>query len=155
MPETHALTILKRKTKRLQKETGNLALHSKLDLGIPPRELFLRSIVRPMKMLLFSPIILLLSVYMAVVYGYLYLLFTTFESVFTNQYGFSTGAVGLSYIGVGIGCLLGLFICGYASDRILKAKSATGEMKPEYRLPTMIFGAPLIPIGMCPLQISL
>ena len=91
-------------------------------------------------MLLFSPIVLALSLYMAMVYGYLYLLFTTLTEVFEVGYGFSSGSVGLTYLGIGIGCLLGVGIFGFASDKILKHMSAKGEMKPEYRLPPMIPG---------------
>ena len=84
---------------------------------------------------------------MAVVYGYLYLLFTTITEVFEGTYGFSAGNVGLTYLGIGLGSFIGLFLFGMASDRIMKAKSAAGEMKPEYRLPPMIPGAWTIPIG--------
>lgn len=146
--ETYPITILKRKTERLRKETGNERLISKLDTGLTPKALFKLSIVRPIKMLLFSPIVLLLSVHMAVVYGYLYLLFTTITKVFQDNYGFSQGTVGLTYLGIGIGCLVGVISFGIASDRIMKKKSATGEMKPEYRLPPMIPGAFAIPIGL-------
>lgn len=128
-------------------------LRSKLDIGLSAKDLFWRSIVRPMKMLFLSPIVLALAVYLGVVYGYLYLLFTTFTVVFEGQYGFSSSDVGLTYLGLGIGSLMGLAIFGVLSDRIVKAKSkprADGsgtEMKPEYRLPPMVTGAFLIPIG--------
>lgn len=105
------------------------------------------SIIRPLKLLFLSPIVLALSTFMAVVYGYLYLLFTTITEVFEDTYHFSSGAVGLTYLGIGLGSILGLAIFGVASDRIVKAKSAAGEMKPEYRLPPMIPGAYAIPIG--------
>jgi len=52
-------------------------------------------------MLIFSPIVLMLSITMAVVYGYLYLLLTTLTEVFETQYGFSAGTVGLTYLGLG------------------------------------------------------
>ena len=100
-----------------------------------------------MKLLCLSPIVLALSTFMAVVYGYLYLLFTTITQVFEGTYGFSAGNVGLTYLGIGSGSFIGLFIFGMASDRIMKAKSAAGEMKPEYRLPPMIPGAWVVPIG--------
>ena len=100
-----------------------------------------------MKLLVFSPIVLALSTYMAVVYGYLYLLFTTITEVYEGQYHFSQGTVGLTYLGIGVGSMLGVIIFGIASDKILKAKSKTGEMKAEYRLPPMIPGSFLIPIG--------
>ena len=91
-------------------------------------------------MLLFSPIVLALSTYMAVVYGYLYLLFTTITEVFEGEYNFSSGTVGLTYLGIGIGCVGGVVIFGIASDKILKRMSAKGEMKAEYRLPPLIPG---------------
>ena len=100
-----------------------------------------------MKLLFFSPIVLALSTYMAVVYGYLYLLFTTITEVYESQYHFSQGAVGLTYLGIGVGSLFGVIIFGFASDRIVKAKSKSGEMKAEYRLPPMIPGSFIIPIG--------
>lgn len=91
MTESYHTTLLANKTKRLIKETGNTALRSALDSGKTPKDLFLHSIVRPTKMLFLSPIVLLLSIYVALVYGYLYLLFTTISGVFEGQYGFSQG----------------------------------------------------------------
>ncbi|KAF2239141.1 rade putative MSF transporter [Viridothelium virens] len=146
--ETYAPVLLQRKTLRLQKETGNLDLRSKLDTGLTPIDLFKRSIIRPMKLLFFSPICTVLCIYTAIVYGILYLLYTTFTYVFEGQYGFSPGTVGLTYIGLGIGMILGMAIFGGASDRILKAKSKKGEMKPEYRLPPLVPGSFCVPIGL-------
>ncbi|KIW17886.1 hypothetical protein PV08_05081 [Exophiala spinifera] len=146
--ETYEPILLEKRTKRLRKETGNPNLRSKLDKGIPTKEYFLRAIVRPSKMLLFSPIVLSLSLYMAVVYGYLYLLFTTLTLVFEGTYHFSQGAVGLAYLGIGIGSLFGLITFGILSDRMVKKLSAKGEMKPEYRLPPLIPGSLIIPIGL-------
>jgi predicted MFS family arabinose efflux permease len=101
-----------------------------------------------MKMLIFSPIVLALSTYMAFVYGLLYLLFTTITGVFTRTYGFSQGLAGLSFLGLGVGMMLGLVMFGLASDRILKRLSAAdGVTKPEYRLPLMIPAALLVPFG--------
>ena len=138
---------MERKAKRLRQETGNPSLKSKLASDLSQRDRFKLAIVRPLKLLVLSPIVLALSTFMAVVYGYLYLLFTTMTEVFESTYQFSSGAVGLTYLGIGIGSLLGLFVFGAASDRIVKHKSKNGEMKPEYRLPPMIPGAFIIPIG--------
>ncbi|MCJ1246989.1 hypothetical protein MMC30_004200 [Trapelia coarctata] len=146
--ESYSVAILDRKTRKLRKETGNMALKSKLNSGLSSGELFKRSIVRPSKMLFFSPIVLLLSITMAVVYGYLYLLFTTLTEVFESQYGFSAGTVGLTYLGLGIGMFVGIAIVGGISDYLVKRLSANGEMKPEYRLPPMIPGFFCIPTGL-------
>ena len=145
--ETYPPLLLERKAKKLRKETGNQEFRSKLASDLSPGNLFKLSIVRPLKLLCLSPIVLALSTFMAVVYGYLYLLFTTLTAVFEGVYHFSAGNVGLTYLGIGLGSFIGLFIFGIASDRIMKAKSASGEMKPEYRLPPMIPGAWVIPIG--------
>jgi len=145
--ETYPPIVLERKAARLRKETGNENLTSKLKSPLTPAALFKVSIIRPMKFLLFSPIVLALSTYMAVVYGYLYLLFTTITEVYEKQYHFSQGSVGLTYLGIGIGSLFGVVIFGIASDRIVKYMSKNGEMKAEYRLPPMIPGSFLIPIG--------
>lgn len=148
--ETYHPVLLKRKTLRLQKATGNMDLCSKMDTGLAPRDLIIRSLVRPSKMLIFSPIVALMSVYMSVIYGLLYLLFTTFTFVFEDNYKFTEDNVGLVYIATGIGMLLGLVILGITSDRLTKylaAKHNNGVSKPEYRLPPLIIGGFFVPVG--------
>lgn len=150
MHESYAYVILQRKTNRLRQEAGNPHLRSALDTGKNPKELFKFSIVRPIKMLFLSPIVFVMSLYMATVYGYLYLMFTTFPRVFETQYGFPNSSVGLTYLGTGIGSFIGLVFCGAVSDRLVATltKRNGGAAKPEYRLPAMFIGALLVPIGL-------
>jgi multidrug resistance protein len=147
--ETYAVYILEQKTRRLRRETGNRELQSALHDGTSTREHFTRAIIRPGKMLLMSPIILLLSVYVALLFGYLYLFITTFPRVFTKQYGFTTGQTGLTYLGLGVGCFLGLGMLGKTSDAILRRLTAKnhGVSKPEFRLPPLFATSPLIAIA--------
>lgn len=56
LKETYAAVILDKKVRRLQKETGNKMLRSKLDIGLSSADYFKRGIVRPLKMIAFSPI---------------------------------------------------------------------------------------------------
>ncbi|KAF2108998.1 major facilitator superfamily domain-containing protein [Lophiotrema nucula] len=148
--ETYAPVLLERKAARLRKETGNQNLRSKMAIDIPASEIFKRSIVRPMKMLFTSPIVFLMSFYVAVNYGVLYLLFTTITFVFEDQYHFSTGSVGLSYLGAGIGMIAGMAVLGVLSDKIIKKQMAKGNVKPEHRLPLIITlpGALGLPVGL-------
>jgi len=146
--ETYPPVLLERKAKRLRKETGNAKLRSALQSPKTPRELFLLSIVRPLKMLCFSPIVFGVSLYIAVTYGYLYLLFTTVTFVFEDQYNISSSNVGLVYLGIGLGQLTGLSIFGYYSDKLLRKWAKGGELKPELRLPLLWPGAFLIPTGL-------
>ncbi|KAF2851423.1 MFS general substrate transporter [Plenodomus tracheiphilus IPT5] len=104
--ESNPSVLLKRKTKRLHKETGNLKLRSKMDQGLTTKQLLIRAVVRPTKMLFLSPICGLFSLYNAFVYAIIYLFFTTFTFLFTRAYHFSEGMVGLSCIGSGIGMML-------------------------------------------------
>lgn len=150
MRESYASVLLKRKAQKLRQETGNDKLRSKLDNGLSPKEVFMRAIVRPLKMLCLSPIVFLLSLYMAVVYGYLYLVFTTITGLFEEVYGFSQGTAGLSFLGIGVGMLLGLVFFGATSDKVVTilANRNDGERKPEYRFPHMMIGAVMIPVGL-------
>lgn len=99
--ETYKVTILQKKTNRLRKETGNQQLHSRYDTGSSGAELFQRSILRPAKMLFLSPIVFLISLYVAVVYSFLYLIITTLTETFEETYGFTQGPVGLTFLGLG------------------------------------------------------
>ena len=144
--ETNAAVLLGWKAARLRKETGNAALVSKMDRGLRPRQLFLRAIIRPIKLLILSPIVLLLSLLCAFVFGLLFLLFTTFPMVFEEQYGFSTGVSGLSYLGVGLGMGVSLAAFATLSDKLQRRLG--DSPKPEGRLKPMVYVMPAVPIGI-------
>ncbi len=89
--ETNPRVLIHRKVQRLQKELDRPELRSCYD---PPDStphskgaIIRNGIMRPLKMFFFSPIVFLLSIYMALVYGLLYLLFTTITGVFESSYG--------------------------------------------------------------------
>ncbi|KAK4446922.1 efflux pump rade [Podospora aff. communis PSN243] len=149
--ETHPGTLLERKASRLRKETGNANLRSKLDLQIAPRTLFLRSIVRPTKFLLLSPICLVLSVYAAFTYAMIYFMISTFTFVFQGNYGFSEGIVGLVFISLGLGMFFGVVVQQAIGNRIMERladKHNNGKPKPEYRIPPTLLAGCLIPGGL-------
>ncbi|KAK0382986.1 hypothetical protein NLU13_8902 [Sarocladium strictum] len=148
--ESYPYAILKRKTARLRKETGNDGLRSALDKGDKtPRELFAVAILRPFKMLV-SPVVFLQSVYAAVMFSYAYLCFTTFPRVFGDQYGFDSGASGLATMGIGIGFIIGLVFCMVVSDRWAAslAKKHGGVAHSTYRIPPLIVGGLFVPVGL-------
>lgn len=99
-------------------------------------------------MLILSPIVFILAIDMSIIYSYLYFMFTTFAFVFKEQYGFNTGEAGLAYLGLGIGFVIGQFGVAAFSDAFIKKKMIQGPMKPEYRLPPLMLGAFLVPIGL-------
>lgn len=147
--ETYAVVILAKKTRKIISETNDPTWTSALDDWIQPGERFSRAIIRPAKILMFSPVVLLLSIYSAITYGYLYLFVTTFPTVFQQQYGFTTGQTGLTYLGLGVGTFSGLVISGKTMDPLYRRLTAKnrGESKPEFRLPPLMFSSPLIGIS--------
>ncbi|KAF2749116.1 putative MFS multidrug transporter [Sporormia fimetaria CBS 119925] len=150
MDESNHPTILQRKTKRLRKELGRDDLRSQLESPLPPREILARSIVRPMKFLFQSPIAFLVSLYVSVVYGTLYLLFTSIPDVFQNTYGFEIQYTGLAYIGLGLGMFIALgFIMKYNDRIVVRLRDQNnGIFEPEYRLSTTLYYAPFMPISL-------
>jgi MFS family permease len=112
------------------------------------RQMLKGAIVRPLKMLVFSPIVLLISLYGGILFGLIFLLFTTFPSVFGGTYGFDAGMAGLTYIGLGLGMVLGLVLFGILSDKLLGQKKGETTTKPEDRLILMKWIGPITPLGL-------
>ncbi|KAF2808674.1 MFS general substrate transporter [Mytilinidion resinicola] len=150
MDESNHATILQRKTDRLRKELGRDDLHSQLEIRMTSRELLAKSIVRPMKFLTRSPIVFLISFYVAVCYGTLYLLFTTIPIVFEEKYGWSIQMTGLAYLGLGVGMFINIATIMRTNDRtVLRLRAANnGIFEPEMRLSSVTYYAIFMPIGL-------
>ncbi|TVY90092.1 MFS transporter [Lachnellula willkommii] len=136
--ETNPRVLISRKVKRLQKELNRTDLRSCYEPEGPthsPVHVLWTGFMRPLKMLFKSPIVFLLSLYMAVVYGLLYLLFTTITTVYIETYGWRPEMCGLAYIGLGGGFFGGILVAN------------GGVFEPEMRLPACIFFACFIPIS--------
>ena len=96
-----------------------------------------------------TPIVSLLCLYAAFVYGLLYLLLTTITQVFIEVYGWSLGKSGLAYLGLGVGFLLGVAIVGGTANRLVvkAAQNNNGILIPEQRLLPCIWFSFLIPVS--------
>ncbi|KAL3481397.1 MFS general substrate transporter [Aspergillus californicus] len=110
-----------------------------------------RIFVRPFSMLLHEPIVLLTSLYLAVVYGILFLFFQAYPIVFEGVYGLSNTTNGLAFIPMIFGSLLGLFVfLAYASyhSKALSAGNPWASIEEHRRLPLACIGAPSIVIAL-------
>ncbi|KAL2062249.1 hypothetical protein VTL71DRAFT_6515 [Oculimacula yallundae] len=151
LQETYPPILLERKASHLRSSTGNPNYKSKLSSSLTPQQLFFTSIVRPLKLLTCFPIVTILCTYVAILYGTLYLLISTYSFVFRSEYGYSTSSTGLVFLAGGIGTAIGLAYVGCFSDRTVKARSSSSRPNtPEDRLPliTTIPGAIAFPIGL-------
>lgn len=147
MRETCASIILERQAHRLRKSAKNQAFRSELANDLTPSSAVMQAISRPAKMLMLSPMVFLFSLLMGLAYGLMYLLYTTIYEVYEHQYNFSIGLSGVAYLGAGIGTFIGLGIIMYCSDKIAVRKAGGGEIKPEHRLPPLIYGYLPFPAG--------
>jgi len=147
MRETNSAVLLNRKAKSTHKEAEYAQDLSKTPKERTPRQVLLHAIVRPLRLLVFSPIVLLISLYTGVMFGLIFLLYTTFPSVFQEGYGFDVGTSGLAYLGLGLGMAIGLAAFSILSDKHIAQKHDNSEPNPEQRLILMKWLGPIAPLG--------
>ncbi|KAF2769989.1 MFS general substrate transporter [Teratosphaeria nubilosa] len=151
LQETWAPKLLEVKARKLRKETGNDKLYPELTQNISLWQKLRISLVRPFKLLFSQPTIQVCAVYMAYLYGLVYLVISTFPDLFTSAqyYDESVKIGGLHYIALAIGYFIGAQGTARFNDwlyRRLKRKN-NGVGKPEFRIPAMIPCAILLPVG--------
>jgi DHA1 family multidrug resistance protein-like MFS transporter len=100
-------------------------------------------------MLWTEPIVLLLSIYMAFIYGLLYLFLTAYPLVFQGKYHMSPGVGGLPFLGMICGQLMAgaMMLLRQGSYR-RKLMANNGVAIPEWRLPEVIVGGVAFAIGL-------
>lgn len=107
LEETYPPVILINKAEELRRRTKNWGIHAKQEeIEIDLRELVEKNFSRPLRMLVTEPIVLLISLYMAFIYGLLYLFLTAYPLVFQGVHGFNAGVGGLPFFGMITGELL-------------------------------------------------
>ncbi len=150
VPETYAPVILQRRAKKIRYETKNWAVHAKADESkVEARDIIVKYLFRPLTMLVLEPILVLLTLYMALIYGILYLFFTAYPISFQEERRWNAGVGALPFLGITIGVLIGGNIIAYVTKTrfALKLKQQ-GKVVPEERLPPMIAGAVFLPCGL-------
>ncbi|KAI8960185.1 MFS general substrate transporter [Daldinia sp. FL1419] len=151
VPETYAPILLRRRAEALSKMTGKVYL-SKLDAGKPRKTVsqeFKIALSRPWILLFREPIVLLTSIYMAIVYGTLYMMFAAFPIVFQQNRGWSPGVGGLAFLGIAVGMIVAVLYSIWDNRRYAKTMQAhNGNPPAEARLPPALLGAVLLPIGL-------
>lgn len=151
IPETYAPVILKKRAAELSKRTGKtyISVMEARQGKVTAKHAFTKALSRPWALLFIEPIVLLISIYMAILYGTLYMLFGAFPIVYQKQRGWSEGIGGLAFLGVAVGMIIGVGYSIIDNSRYAKVEKAhNGEAPPEARLPTAMVGAVALPIGM-------
>ncbi|EAW06503.1 MFS transporter [Aspergillus clavatus NRRL 1] len=150
VPETYGPVLLSRRAAQLSKADGKvyISILEKSQGKKKPSEVFQRALIRPWVLLFREPIVLVASLYMAIIYGTVYMFMGAMPIVYNEERGWSEGIGGLAFMGIAVGIIVGLIYAIWDNNsrymRLLKAKSATAES----RLPPAIVGAVALPIGM-------
>lgn len=152
IPETYSPLILRKRARELSLKTGHV-YKSKLEIQHGAKTItqeFSTALSRPWKLLFREPIVFLLSIYMAIIYGTLYMMFGAFPIVYQQDRGWSPGIGGLSFVGVMVGELLAVAYSIFIANKKYMLISAlhSGSAPPEARLPPTMLGSIFLPIGL-------
>ena len=151
-PETYEVMLLERRAAELRKTTGKAYSTQyandteKSALG-PALQ---RALSRPCRLFFTQPILPVIAVFLAYNFGILYIVLSTFATLWIEKYGLSERDSGLHYFAIVIGYTVAAQGGAVVMDRLweyLKGK-ADNVTAPEYRVPLMIPGAVLIPLGL-------
>lgn len=92
------------------------------------------SMSRPFIFLFLEPIVVLLSFWVAYVYGTLYLFFAAYPLVFQSAqplgYGWDSGIGPLPFLGIGVGMVAGTCISFFTDKRYVKRMNASTTKPP-------------------------
>ncbi|KAL4924814.1 MFS transporter [Aspergillus undulatus] len=151
--ETYGPLILRSRAERLRQNTREaryMTADERLHGHESPRSVLSRALIRPLRLLAFHPIIQISSIIAAFYYGILYIVLSTFSSLWTDQYNQSVEISGLHYIAVAMGEIAGSQLTAYLMDRLYRYWTVTLSRPhaPESRLPLELLGAIAGPLGL-------
>ncbi|KAF2999486.1 hypothetical protein E8E13_008661 [Curvularia kusanoi] len=148
-PETYAPVLLQQRAKRLTAETGKQ--HQVAGMAPKPIAQQLRvGALRPWIMLIYEPIVTLLSLFLSVVHGTLFLLFAAYPIVFQQTRGWPQGIASLPFLAIIVGIVASLIYVALVDQKRYAnvVAACNGNAPPEARLPPAMLGAAALPIGL-------
>ena len=150
VPETYAPTILARRAGKLRKTTGDSGHVTEAELD--PRPFSQRIgvfLIRPFQLLFTEIIVLLLSLYLSVLYGLLYMFFVAYPIVFEVGKGYSAGISGLMFIPLALGVLCSAISAPLVNKHYLTLVAKyNGKPPAEVRLIPMMISCWFVPVGL-------
>lgn len=154
VPETRATIMMDRIAKKRRKSGQSPNVYGPNEL-IPFRERFsakeiLLTWIRPFKMYLTEPIVLTLSLLSGFSDAIIFMFIQSFSLVY-KQWGFSIFAIGLAFIPIEIGYLIGWISFFPVIKRNLKERKAKpNDERAQYesRLWWLLYTAPCLPVGL-------
>lgn len=149
--ESYVPVILQRRATKRKHATKNWAIHAPIDENpVTTHDIITKYLIRPWKMLILEPILVLITIYVSLIYGMIYLFFEAYPVAFQEDRGWNLGVGALPFLGITIGVVIGVAFITYTSQTRYKRKMDAngGKPVPEERLVPMVAGAILLPIGL-------
>ena len=150
VPETYHLVLLRDRAIAIRKSTGDPRYQAEIEkTSRSIAHTIIWSCARPFQLLAFEPMLLLLCIFTAFLLGVVYLFFEAIPLVFSDVYHFSLEQIGMAFIGLIVGMVLGTLtdpLWRHNYIRLVQSHSDISE--PEFRLPPAIAGSILVPIGL-------
>ncbi|KIX08897.1 uncharacterized protein Z518_03554 [Rhinocladiella mackenziei CBS 650.93] len=151
LPETSSKNILYRRAQRLRKMTNNDKLKTQAEIAfqhVTVGKIAQITVIQPWILTFQEPLVFLLHMWVALIFGLLFIWFESFPLVFEGIYGFNLGQTGLAFMGLLVGALCAVppFVW---YDRAFQQKQFNEHgqiIKPEMRLPPAMVGAFCLPI---------
>ncbi|KAF6841058.1 major facilitator superfamily transporter [Colletotrichum musicola] len=150
VPETYAPTILARRAASLRKSTGDASHVTEQDIDMRPfTERLGIFLIRPFQLLFRELIVFLISVYMSVLYGLLYMFFVAFPIIYQKRKGYSASTTGLMFLPLAVGVLCSAACSPWVNKHYLTlVRKHSGNPPAEARLIPMMLSCWFIPIGL-------
>lgn len=152
MYETRAITILQERKAELEKKDSKTEYYVEgvNNESIPAK--IAGNGTRAVKILGTQPIVLIMSIYQALIFSTMYSLYASYNTIWTQPpYEFSKSQVGLAYLAPAFGFAITAFtivvpFIDRIYDRLSEKHDDQGQ--PEYRLPLANIGAVFLPIAL-------
>ncbi|KAI1205012.1 MFS general substrate transporter [Annulohypoxylon truncatum] len=151
VPETYAPVLLRRRAAKLSQMTGKhyLSIIDRDQGRVSLSDSFKVALSRPWILLFREPIVFLMSLYMAIIYGTLYMLFAAFPIVYQQNRGWSAGIGGLAFLGILVGMIFAIAYTFPDNKRYIRVQEAHGGFAPpEARLVPTLVASAFLPIGL-------
>lgn len=135
--ESYGALILRRRAQRLRRQTSNAQYYTeseRLNGDRSTAAVLMRALTRPLRLLIFHPIIQASATLSGFNYGIMYVTLPTFSGLRISQYHQSVEISGLHYIACALGEIAASQVGGRMMDQFYKRREAQNP-PPESRMP--------------------
>lgn len=152
LPETYGPIILKRRARKIRKQTGSKHVFAPIELEHTSlRDVIVKVLTRPFRMFFTEWIVLFSCLFLCYVYAIYYMFFQVYPLIYIPIYGFGRGQEGLAFLSIGVGAIIacGIYLWWDSYLERARARGATWCRSEEYRrLPLACMGGPFFVIGI-------